>query len=310
MRKIISVSILASYLLITCLCSNQLQAAGIVAEVITVVKLDHAPKTKAEHQLPLVMWSEKRTEPDPLSIQIIRIDLTAPTLEVVAMLADDPDGAGPAEAALDNPVKLAARNHALVAVNANAFAGIPDAKGKIDSNWRLGLPVDIAGAAAHAGILRSGKFTPPSNDLCFWMDNQNKPHIGPFPDKPEEIKEAVNAWWGDLVADGKVLPPAGGDRHPRTIIGINNEENQLFLVVVDGRQPQYSVGMTSREEAELMVSLGCKRAINLDGGGSSIMLVSQQEGKMDIVNRPSQFLPRPVPILIGVRIRQIEAEEK
>ncbi len=310
MRKIISVKTLASCLLITLLCCYRLQAADIVVEVPTLVRLDHAPQTKAEQQLPLVMWSEKRTEPEPLAIYIVRFDMSATTFEVVSMLADDPDGTGPAEAALDNPVKLAARNQALVAVNANAFAGIPDANGKTDSVWRFGLPVDIAGVAAHAGILRSGKFTPPANDLCFWMDHQNKPHIGPFPDKPEEIKEAVNAWWGDLVKDGKVLPPAGGDRHPRTIIGFDSDENRLFLVVVDGRQSQYSVGMTSHEEAELMVGLGCKRAINLDGGGSSIMLVSKQDGKMDIVNRPSQIMPRPVPVLIGVRIRQNEAEDK
>jgi hypothetical protein len=58
-----------------------------------------------------------------------------------------------------------------------------------------------------------------------------------------------------------------GSRHPRTAIGWN--DTHLFLVVVDGRQPLLSVGMTFPELAALMQILGCTEAMNLDGGGSS-----------------------------------------
>ena len=47
-----------------------------------------------------------------------------------------------------------------------------------------------------------------------------------------------------------------------------------MLVVVDGRQPGYSRGMTLRELAEVMQSIGVQNAINLDGGGSSEMVVN------------------------------------
>lgn len=56
-------------------------------------------------------------------------------------------------------------------------------------------------------------------------------------------------------------------RHPRTAIGWN--KTHLFMVVVDGRQPFLSLGMTIPELAELMKRLGCIDAVNLDGGGSS-----------------------------------------
>lgn len=56
-------------------------------------------------------------------------------------------------------------------------------------------------------------------------------------------------------------------KNPRTAIGFN--EKYFFMVVVDGRQKQLSLGMTARELAEFMALLGCTEAMNLDGGGSS-----------------------------------------
>jgi hypothetical protein len=64
-------------------------------------------------------------------------------------------------------------------------------------------------------------------------------------------------------------------RHPRT--AICTSERKIIFVVVDGRQPQLSVGMTLEELADLMVSLGCTTAMNTDGGGSSVMAVAQSQ---------------------------------
>ena len=57
---------------------------------------------------------------------------------------------------------------------------------------------------------------------------------------------------------------------PRTLVGVK-ADGTLVFVVVDGRSTGYSKGMTMTEAAELMVSLGCETAYNLDGGGSSTM---------------------------------------
>ena len=78
-------------------------------------------------------------------------------------------------------------------------------------------------------------------------------------------------------------------RHPRTSIGWR-EDGRLILVTVDGRQPRKSVGMTIEELAKLMLELGCQEAINLDGGGSTTMVI-----KNKIVNSSSdQTGERPV----------------
>lgn len=72
-----------------------------------------------------------------------------------------------------------------------------------------------------------------------------------------------------------------GGRNPRTAIGYT-EDNNLVLVAVDGREG-CSVGLTLVELAKLMKSFGCTNAINLDGGGSTVMYVKGQ-----IVNHPHQ----------------------
>jgi hypothetical protein len=70
-------------------------------------------------------------------------------------------------------------------------------------------------------------------------------------------------------------------RHPRTAVGVRADGTLLF-VTVDGRQPEESVGMSIPELTDLMLELGCVSAINLDGGGSTTMVV---DGR--IVNHPS-----------------------
>lgn len=62
-------------------------------------------------------------------------------------------------------------------------------------------------------------------------------------------------------------------RHPRSALGLT-ADGRLLLVVVDGRQPNVSVGMTFEELADLMIELGAKEAMALDGGGSAELLAN------------------------------------
>jgi hypothetical protein len=61
-------------------------------------------------------------------------------------------------------------------------------------------------------------------------------------------------------------------RNPRTAVGIR-PDGTLVLVTVDGHQPGYSIGTSIRETARLMEYFGSQEAINLDGGGSTTMVV-------------------------------------
>ncbi|HQI27891.1 MAG TPA: phosphodiester glycosidase family protein [Sedimentisphaerales bacterium] len=94
---------------------------------------------------------------------------------------------------------------------------------------------------------------------------------------------------GPILLDEGRSPewPPPQPRHPRTALGWNDEK--FVLVVVDGRQEGFSVGMTYPELASLMKRLGCRYAVNLDGGGSSTLW---WDGR--VMNSPSDGRERPV----------------
>lgn len=87
-------------------------------------------------------------------------------------------------------------------------------------------------------------------------------------------------------------------RHPRTLIG-RDAQGFVWLAAVDGRQPGYSIGMTFADLQRLCDLLRLRDALNLDGGGSTTMVV---QGR--VVNRPSDLAgPRPVSDALVVTLR-------
>lgn len=64
-------------------------------------------------------------------------------------------------------------------------------------------------------------------------------------------------------------------RHPRSAVGMNKDKSRVWFVVVDGRQTA-SRGATMMEMAEILKSLGAWNAVNLDGGGSSTLIVNDE----------------------------------
>lgn len=74
---------------------------------------------------------------------------------------------------------------------------------------------------------------------------------------------------------------------PRTAIGLDGSGTKLIIIVVDGRQPFYSEGVTIKEMAELMILYGGDNAINLDGGGSSTLVIQDSASKQyRVMNSP------------------------
>lgn len=78
------------------------------------------------------------------------------------------------------------------------------------------------------------------------------------------------------------------ERHPRTAIGFNADSTRLYFVVVDGRHLT-STGVTLREMKGIFDALGAVTAVNLDGGGSSCMVVNNE-----VMNHPSDGSVRAV----------------
>ena len=122
-----------------------------------------------------------------------------------------------------------------------------------------------------------------------WRDKITKSTVGILeialmPKKWQDVQQGIG---GNLrlVRDGKVEPELiefgesrGGSayrhrnaasRHPRSALGFNDEK--LFLIAIDGRQPGYSIGMTLYHMGTFFSELGIKNAINFDGGSSSTL---------------------------------------
>lgn len=105
-----------------------------------------------------------------------------------------------------------------------------------------------------------------------------------------------------LIIDGKINIDKGQmngglitARHPRSAIGVNDD--YFFMVTIDGRNSKQGLyGMTINELAKFMLSIGCKYALNCDGGGSTRLMYN---GKL--LNKVPEN--RPVHNCIGVKLK-------
>lgn len=97
-----------------------------------------------------------------------------------------------------------------------------------------------------------------------------------------------------LVKDFKPVKQTIKAIHPRTCVGIA-PNNKIYFMVADGRDPGYSMGMNYSEMGIVMETLGVKDAVNLDGGGSSEIVVKNPGTKQyEVRNKPSDKAERPV----------------
>ncbi|MBX7098225.1 MAG: phosphodiester glycosidase family protein [Myxococcaceae bacterium] len=109
--------------------------------------------------------------------------------------------------------------------------------------------------------------------------------------RPQILKGGViQAGFSTQICAGSVTAQGDCTRDPRTAIGLSKDRTKLSLAVVDGRQPAISVGMTTRELAQFLLSHGASDAVNMDSGGSSELWL---KGK-GVLNHPSDGVERVV----------------
>jgi len=144
-----------------------------------------------------------------------------------------------------------------------------------------------------------GKLVEPFNgypgDLFFAGINKKGQVIGTVP-KTEKDLTALKPYQGVsfipvLLKDGKkveIPEKWKTTKQPRTIIG-KYANDDLIMIVIDGRQGDWSVGVTLEHLQDKLLELGVKEAYNLDGGGSSTMYFNGV-----VLNRPSDGRERPV----------------
>ncbi len=121
----------------------------------------------------------------------------------------------------------------------------------------------------------------------------------------DSIETAITG--GGIILDNGQKPANIGEmsagRQPRTLLGLSQDKKTLKLIVVDGQRSSASgasIGMTPDECIELLKSEGMYYGLNLDGGGSSTMAVSDDYGTAMIVNNSAEGTPRKVMTAVGI----------
>lgn len=224
-----------------------------------------------------VVYREVRSGPQPWVVHLMEVDLARCELGLkVAGSWDDPGRV---------PVTTLARRAGagmLAAINGDFFTpedeplGLEASGGEIRGRssrpviaWRPGADPWIGPVGWEGDSLNVGPWS-----LSTELPAQGLEILGGYP-----ALLRAGDWVGDLQQADR--PAFSTQRHPRTAVGFDPERVRLWLVVVDGRQGG-SEGMTLPELADLFRSLGVRDALNLDGGGSSVMVV-----RGETVNRPS-----------------------
>lgn len=205
-----------------------------------------------------------------LSINLIEIDLERS--EYMLKLAYSDTG-------LTHTSEFAKLNNAIAAINGSFF------------DMERGLPVVYIKAEGET-IARGapGRNVYTENGGIGW-NRDGLPVIVPRPDNGW-----VNAKYHNILASGPLLimdhqirqfnnDPFHQNRHPRTGVAIT-EDQKMLLMTVDGRSFQ-SYGLTIHELARLFSELGATDALNLDGGGSTVMWIDEQMDVGGVVSYPS-----------------------
>lgn len=219
----------------------------------------------------------------PMAIHVLKIDLARPGIELEVTAGDASGGRG---FRAQTTTEFLVKQRMSAAVNASFFdpfrGGTP---GGDDYYPKSGDPVDVLGLSMHAGRIDS----PPNNDpkingaVC--IRKPAKVSIVRGQSCPPGTDEALAA--GPVLLAGGV-PQAHTlsmtARHPRTAFGLSGDGKTAWMVVVDGRQLT-SIGATLPEMAEIFQRLGASEALNLDGGGSTALVIDEGSGPR-VVNVP------------------------
>jgi hypothetical protein len=170
----------------------------------------------------------------------------------------------------------------------------------------------IGGYAASSGVVYS-KENYGIEEATIVVDKNNK--VG-FVDDNLEAYHAVSGFQA-IVMDGKTRgvhtpghpeydPDSGKGYHllhPRTSVGIDKKKGFMYIVVVDGRS-NLSIGINIVNLGKIHVHHGSTYAVNLDGGGSSALVINQANTAM-IVNTPSDGGDRAVANHFGVGVKGV-----
>lgn len=218
-------------------------------------------------------------QPYPIVGHALRIDTQAPGISFVSTPPLEAPRLGEQETRSQTASSFFDQHDVEVAVNASTFGPVVKQEG---------LPQDIHGLGVSRGELVSA---PESRFPAFAVTADNRPFFIEAGAQDQRAYHAVAGFF-PILKNGQVIRdddspgrPARG-QHPRTAFGLDQHQRFLYLLVIDGRQPGYSEGVYLDTLAHLLQELGAYDGLNMDGGGSTALVVRDPDGTARVVNRP------------------------
>jgi len=212
----------------------------------------------------------------PLVYHVIRIDLTAAGIAFLTTPADAIDGF---DYGARTTSQFLHEFGVQIAINGDFF----------DPWWsytlfdyypHVGDGVNARGIAVANGETVTAGYAPQESFSTLYITSDNQ---AAFTVPDGEIQTAISGHTMLVVAGQYHLPSERNtyleSRHPRTAIALDARGTTLLLFMVDGRQPSYSRGVSMPEFAALIIEHGGYNALNLDGGGSSTLVIEGTNGQ-------------------------------
>jgi iron(II)-dependent oxidoreductase len=227
------------------------------------------------------------TIPRPLNINVIEIDLNCPAISFFVTPGgpqyDDPNTEAREQVLARRTTTFVADYGLQVGINGDFAAPAPGPHYEYQ-------PCIVSGLAVSNGLLYSDDNGRPA--LTLPGDSRlGAAYIGPAP-FPADIYNAIGANQM-LVENGLSVDPSTWypiadalDHNSRTSAGLSADGRKLIIIVIDGRQPGFSEGVTLPEMAEYLIEFGAYTGLNLEGGDSSTMVFADESGPA-VINCPS-----------------------
>jgi Phosphodiester glycosidase len=253
-----------------------------------------------------------RTDPRPMMVHIVTLDLTQPGLK--PFITPSNPSVGPEHTQARTATHFVKEFGVQLAVNGSFFY-----------KFREETPWDFY---PHAGDRVSAIGTTISNTKPYSALKEKYPTICFSAQHRAEIRDngacpagTVQAIAGNetFLAHGQIaLKQSQWSRdwdkpYPRTAIGVDRSGSKVWLIVIDGKQPLYSEGATMQELGEISAKLGIDAALNLDGGGSVTLVIATPNGPR-ILNSPIQAkIPtweRPIANHLGFYANSLRATSR
>ncbi|MGE5777287.1 MAG: SH3 domain-containing protein [Chloroflexota bacterium] len=248
------------------------------APVSSLTKVGKTPNSVTQNVfMGVTYYRTVRTSPHALTTHMLEIDTK--TAEALRFLVTPP--------VRDTIPQLCTRttsgflddNDLQIAINGDEYYYMDPADFPPQNYCATGDPVRPASYAASRGKVYSQK---QPDRPTLYLNQKNEITVDTAKGK------VYNAISGERLLVSKGQKVGGLDaeqRQPRTAVGINRNGRYMYLVVVDGREGA-SEGISFSELADLLISHGVYTAMNLDGGGSSTMVIEGVNKQPRVLNTP------------------------